>query len=200
MNIIGLAGSPRIDGNSELLLDRFLDGAAQSGASVKKIRLTRLQMQPCTGEEHCFKTGLCQFDDDASDLYEPLLAADMVVLASPVYFYSVSTQAKMLIDRCQALWARRHILKTSEFALNGRGVLIATGASNGKKLFEGLRLTTKYFLEALGKDLAGCLCVSGVDEKKGILKKDSAMDKAALLGRSFAADPDFSYLEGCKNG
>lgn len=200
MKIIGLSSSPRINGNSELLLDAFLGEAKKAGAQVVKHRLSKMDIRPCVGDESCFKTGICQFDDDAAKLYEPLLKADLVVLASPVYFYSTSTFAKLLIDRCQSLWARKHILNKQDYTPGGRGLLISTGASSGQKLFVGSRLSAKYFFEALGKELAGCLCVRGVDEKKAILQHPTTLAKALELGRRFVEDPGFTHLEGCENG
>jgi multimeric flavodoxin WrbA len=200
LKILALSASPRIKGNSDLLLDAFLEGACGAGVSCEKIHLVKKDIRPCIGCEKCFEKGDCQFDDDAPKLYAPLLNADLVILATPIYFYSTSTWAKLLIDRCQALWARKHILKIHSYVDAGRGVLLATGASGGPSMFEGARLSAKYFFEALGKDLAGCLCVAGVDEKKAILSRPGVLEKARDLGRSFAGDNHFTYLEGCKNG
>ncbi len=200
MKIIGISSSPRINGNSEILLDAFLKEAQKAGADVDKFRLLKMNIHPCIGDESCFKNGQCRFDDDAAKLYEPMLKADLVVLASPVYFYSTSTFAKLLIDRCQALWARKHILGQKNYKSGGRGFLISTGASSGEKLFEGSRLSAKYFFEAMGKNIAGCLCIKGVDEKKAILKHPTALAKAMELGWRFVGDPSFTHLDGCENG
>ena len=197
MKFIGLAGSPRKHGNTESLLDAFLEGAKAGGGQVQKVRLMGANIHPCVGCEQCFKKGECQFDDDASALYEPLCRADVVVLATPVYFYSPSTYAKLLMDRCQALWARKYILKQADCARSGRGVLISTGGSKGKNLFEGMQLAAKYFMDAFGKKLVLCLTFSNVDQKKAILDHPTAMEQARTMGRRFAEDPDFNPPKEC---
>ena len=199
MKIIGLAASPRIGGNTETLLDAFLEGAESAGAVVEKKQLVKADIHPCMGCEKCFETGDCQFSDDAPALYEPLLKADVVVLATPVYFYSTTTFAKLLIDRCQALWARKHVLKRKDYSLGGRGVLISAGGTKGKSLFEGVRLSTKYFLETLGKELAACIYFRGVNDKKEIQNNVEAVNEAQALGKKIATEPDFIDTKGCKN-
>jgi len=197
VKVVGLATSPRRKGNTDLLLSAFLQGAKDAGAETQTLVVPRLEIHPCIGCETCFETGQCQFEDDASRLYGTLLSADLLVLATPVYFYSTSTQAKMLIDRCQALWARRYVLKKQDYVPGGRGVLISTGGSKGKMLFEGLRLTTKYFMDALGKKLSGCLCYAGIDGKKEIEKHPTALTQARTAGKGFVEDFNYTVMEGC---
>lgn len=200
MKIIGLAASPRLGGNTEILLDAFLDGAKSAGAEVEKRQLVKADIRPCIGCEKCFDTGDCQFSDDAPAMYDPLLKADVVVMATPVYFYSTTTFAKLLIDRCQALWARRHVLKRKDYIPGGRGVLISAGGTKGKALFEGVRLSTKYFLETLGKELSACLYFRGINDKKEILNNPEAIDRARELGRKIASEPNYIDTKGCTNG
>ena len=108
MKILAIWGSPRRGGNTDILLGAFIDGATQGGAEVERIALRELKISPCLEIYHCFKDGTCPIKDDMLPLYDKLLAADVVVMASPIFFYSVSGQAKVFIDRTQALWARRY--------------------------------------------------------------------------------------------
>lgn len=195
MKILGLAGSPRKGGNTDVLLGQFLRGAQSAGAQTETIRLVDLKVAPCIGCEKCFEKGTCWNHDDALIMYDKMLSADIVVLASPVYFYTVSAQAKMLIDRCQALWARRHVLKQKDWAPGGRGVLIATGGSKGKDLFDGMKLTAKYFFDALGKTLDGTLCYRKVDEMKAILDHPEILDEVESSGIKFMTEPEFKIFK-----
>jgi protein-tyrosine-phosphatase len=105
-----------------------------------------------------------------------LRQADIVVAASPVFFYNVSAQLKAFIDRCQALWARRYMLKLKDPGSPvRRGFLLAVGATAGKQLFDGMHLTTKYFFDAIGADYAGSLTYRRI-EKRGRIKAHPTVD------------------------
>ena len=190
MHIVGLAASPRLNSNSELLLDALLAGAQAGGAEVEKIRLAEADIHACVGCELCSLEGVCQFDDRANEIFTQLLAADVVVLATPVYFYSVTTQAKLLIDRAQALWARHKLQSPADDPPRGRAVLLAVGASNGDRLFDGIVLTVRYFVDTLHKDLTDKLFFRNVDQKRAILAQPEALAQARALGESLAANKE----------
>jgi len=186
MHVLGIWGSPRQGGNSAVLIDAFLEGAAQGGAAVEKISLGKLKISPCLEIYHCFKHGTCPIKDDMRPLYDQLLAADVVALASPIFFYGVSAQAKAFIDRTQALWARRYVLKQDFPGPERQGVLLCTGATHGKLLFVGARLTAKYFFDAINVSYAAEILVRGVDEKGAILGRPEVLAAARDLGRRLA--------------
>jgi multimeric flavodoxin WrbA len=117
-------------------------------------------------------------------LYEKLLEADHVILASPMFFYGVTSQAKAIIDRCQALWVRRHVLGMGkEDKRERRGVFISVGATRGTKLFDGAVLTVKYFFDAIGVKYSGDLLVRGIDNKAQIKEHPTALEDAFRLGQ-----------------
>jgi multimeric flavodoxin WrbA len=186
MQVLGIWGSPRKGGNSDILLNAFLDGASQEGAEVERIAVRELKISPCQEIYHCFKDGTCPIKDDMVPLYDKLLAADVVALASPIFFYSVSAQAKALIDRTQALWARRYQLKWDFPGPERQGVLLCTGATRGKLLFVGVRLVAKYFFDAINVTYAAEILVRGVDEKGEILSQPEVLTAATDLGRRLA--------------
>ncbi|MDP3181861.1 MAG: flavodoxin family protein [Desulfobaccales bacterium] len=186
MKILGIWGSPRKGGNSELLLDAFLQGAAQGGAQVEKVALRELKISPCLEIYHCFKDGTCPIKDDMRGLYDKLLSAQVVALASPVFFYGLSAQAKAMIDRTQALWSRRYVLKQDFPGGNRQGVLLCTGATKGRLVFVGCRLTAKYFFDAINVSYAAEILVRGVDAKGAILTKPETLTAATDLGRRLA--------------
>jgi multimeric flavodoxin WrbA len=183
LKVLGIMGSPRIKGNTDLLLEEALKGAKSQGAEVEKIVVDKLKIAPCKEYLGCFKDGNCVIRDDMDDIYPKLLGADVVIIASPMFFYGVSSQAKALIDRCQALWARKHILKQSLPNGGRKGAFIAVGATKGKRLFEGAILTVKYFFEAIGVKYADELLIRGVDARGEIKEHPIALSDAFELGK-----------------
>lgn len=195
MKILGIWGSPRKGGNSEILLQAFLDGAAEGGGEVERLALRELKITPCLEIYHCFKDGTCPIKDDMLPLYDKLLEAEVVALASPIFFYGVSAQAKAFIDRTQALWSRRYILKKDFPGPERQGVLLCTGATYGKLLFVGARLTAKYFFDAINVTYAAEILVRGVDEKGAILGRPEVLEQARLLGRRLAQGEKFGPIK-----
>ena len=183
MKVLGIMGSPRIKGNTDLLLEEALKGAKSQGAEVEKIVVDKLKISPCKEYLGCFKDGNCVIRDDMDDIYPKLLGAHVVIIASPMFFYGVSSQGKALIDRCQALWARKHILKQSLPNSGRKGAFIAVGATKGKRLFEGAILTVKYFFEAIGVEYADELLIRGVDARGEIKEHPIALSDAFELGK-----------------
>jgi multimeric flavodoxin WrbA len=119
-------------------------------------------------------------------IYPKLLGADIIILASPVFFYGVTAWAKALIDRCQALWARKYIIKDPYFSKEGKkrqGFLISVGGTKGEKVFDGAILTARYFFDVLNADYAGELVFKQVDAKGDILKQPDALHQAFETGR-----------------
>jgi len=172
MLALGLQGSPRKNGNTSFLLSAFMNELEKLGAQVKIIDADKKNIMPCIECSVCEKEGFCPLDDDmSSDIYTLLRQADVIVVATPIFFYSAPAQLKALIDRSQALWARRYKLKLNDPGQKcRRGFLLAIGATRGKNLFEGLTLTIKYFLDAVGARLDGSLTYRSI-EKPGDMKK-----------------------------
>jgi multimeric flavodoxin WrbA len=165
MFVLGLQGSPRKKGNSVYLLNRFLDACENRGARTETIPLDGLKIQPCRELVVCEKKGFCPIKDEMEPkIYGLIRRADVVVLASPVFFYNVSAQAKILIDRCQMFWGRRYKMKlTDPDAGSRQGVLLAAGASGGKRLFDGVELTAHYFFDAISARFAESLTYKKVE-------------------------------------
>jgi multimeric flavodoxin WrbA len=184
MKVLGIVGSPRRQSNTEILLDKALEGAREAGAEVEKVLVSKLKISPCLEIYACRKDGNCAIKDDMQALYDKLLEADHIVFASPIFFYGVTSQAKAIIDRCQALWVRRHVLGIGkEDKRERRGVFISVGATRGKKLFDGAVLTVKYFFDAIGVKYFGDLLVRGIDKKGQIREHPAALDDAFRLGQ-----------------
>lgn len=186
MKVLGIMGSPRMKGNTDLLLDEALKGAESQGAEVEKILVDKLQIAPCKEYYACLKDGKCVIKDDMDEIYAKLLAADAVIIASPMFFYTVSAQLMLLISRCQALWARKYVLKNMDIP-EKRGAFIAVGATRGEKLFDGPRLTVRYFFQAINAKYTDELLIRGVDKKGEIKEHPTALTDAYELGRRLAA-------------
>lgn len=119
MRVLGLAGSPRVRGNSDLLLDKVLAGAEEKGARTKKIYLNELEIKPCQACKACRKpnTDGCIYKDDMELLYQELLVADVWVLATPIYWWGPSAQLKLTVDRWYALMPVKDKLRHKRTAL-----------------------------------------------------------------------------------
>ncbi|MBI4284393.1 MAG: flavodoxin family protein [Chloroflexi bacterium] len=103
VNILGISCSPRRRGNTEILIGEALAGAREAGAETELLTLHDKDIRPCDGCFTCTKTGECKIDDDMQSIYDKLLAADGIIFGTPVYFWSASAQAKILLDRALAL-------------------------------------------------------------------------------------------------
>jgi len=126
----------------------------------------------------CEKTGFCPIKDDMDpEIYAMLRQADIIVTATPIFFYSAPAQLKALIDRCQALWARKYRLGLTDPGRKWRkGFLLALGATRGKNLFEGLHLTTKYFYDAVGASFTGSLTYRHIENLGDMEKHPTVLE------------------------
>jgi len=184
MKVLGIMGSPRRQSNTEILLDKALEGAREAGAEVEKVLVLKLKISPCLEIYACLKDGNCAIKDDMQLLYKKLQEADHIIFASPIFFYGITSQAKAIIDRCQALWVRRHVLGMGkEDERVRRGVFISIGATQGTKLFDGAVLTVKYFFNAIGVKYSGDLLVRGIDNRAQIGEHPAALENAFRLGQ-----------------
>ncbi len=189
MKVLGILGSPRRGGNSEILLDEALRGASDQGGSCEKVVLRDLKITPCLEIYKCAEDGVCAIRDDMQDLFPKIEQADRLIIASPIFFYSVSAVAKAMIDRCQSLWVKKYILKLPVSTIADRiGAFISVAATRGKKLFEGVRLTMKYFFDAIEVTYSDELFVRAVDEKGAVRKKPEALRAAYELGRRLVVE------------
>jgi multimeric flavodoxin WrbA len=186
MKVLGIMGSPRMKGNSDLLLDQALKGAQSIGAESEKIILDRLKITPCKEIYACLKDGNCTLRDDMTGIYPKILAADAIIIATPIFFYTVSAQLMAFISRCQALWSRKYILKNLDIPVK-RGAFICVGATKGIRLFEGPKLTIKYFFQAINAEYKEELLIRGVDKKGEINDHPDYLVNAYELGKKLAS-------------
>lgn len=176
MFVLGLQGSPRKNGNTDYLLSTFIQAAAARGAQTHIVQVDQKNIVPCKEYSVCEKKGTCPIDDDMTHQIYPLLRrAEVIVAATPIFFYNTPAQLKALIDRSQTLWARKYRLHLEDPARKWRrGFLLALGATKGPRLFEGVDLTTKYFFDAVGARYIGSLTYRGI-ENRGDLKNHPSL-------------------------
>lgn len=184
MKILGIMGSPRRHSSTEILLDRVLLGAEQMGAEVDKVVVSEIKVHPCMEIYACRREGKCAIKDDMEWLYVKLLEADHIVFSSPIFFYGLTSQAKAIVDRCQALWVRKYTLGMGMGDKRvRRGVFVSVGATRGEKLFDGAVLTVKYFFNATGVKYAGDLLIKGIEHEAQIREHATALQDAFRLGQ-----------------
>ena len=190
MRVLGIAGSPRRGGNTDLLLAEVMKGAASRGAEVKTIVLNDLKIAPCQHCDACLETGRCKVKDDMQMVYRELENADRIVLASPLHFMGVTAQMKAMIDRCQALWARKYVLKLPPLGnrRERKGLFISVGGRKIANLFEPVLVMIKTVFRILDVTYAGELLFPGVDEKGAIAKHPDALRQAFLIGQELVED------------
>jgi multimeric flavodoxin WrbA len=189
IKVLGISTSPRIKGNSDLLLRRALAGAESAGAKTEHLRLSDYEIHPCIECNACYSTGRCAVQDDYQQIQEKMLNADRLIFATPIFFMTVCAQAKMLIDRGQCLWAHKYVLKKGPITpdRDRRAMVIAVGGSKSKKQFESVRLTMKSYFDTLQVHYAANLFVNQIDAPGDIEKHPSALKEAYRLGGILAA-------------
>jgi len=194
MLVVGFQGSPRKKGNTAFLLSTFMQALEKLGAQTRIIDVAQKNIIPCKEYVVCEKKGYCPIDDDLkNEIYQLIRQAEVVVLASPIFFYNMTAQLKAVVDRCQTFWARKYKLKLADPAKRTkRGFFLSVGATRGKNLFEGLQLTAQYFFDAIDARYAGSLTYRNIEGLKDMANHPTVnedVEKAAtaliqpLLGR-----------------
>lgn len=164
--VLILSGSPRKGGNSDLLCDEFMKGALQAGNEVTKINVAAKKVAPCHGCYYCRShAGECAFKDDMAPILQSIIDADVIVLASPVYFYSIDAQLKAVIDRTVARWLE---VKDKEF------YYIMTAADEETQSMETTLACFRGYAD----------CVEGAKEKD-VIYATGVYEKGAVIGTPY---------------
>ena len=187
--IVAIYGSPRRKGNTSALLKKAIEGARDCGADVEEIVLRDLKISPCLEIYGCMQAGECAIKDDFQMVRDKILHAQGLILASPVFFYSVSSHTKILMDRFQSLWVKKYwVDKTpqDQKTNNRSGLFISVGATKGKKLFDGMLLSVRYFFDVLDMELWKALLYRQLDFQDDVLKHPEYLEEAYTAGKAFA--------------
>jgi len=186
LKILGISTSPRAKGNTDLLLREVLAGAESAGGKVEYIALRDSHISPCIECNACYKTGQCKVQDDYQSISEKMITADRLILATPIFFMAVCAQCKLLIDRCQCLWAHKYVLKKPLISSGHRdrcGMVIALGGSKNTTMSGCVRLTMRYFFDVLDMRFIGGIFANKVEAAGDILNHPTAMNQAYHYGR-----------------
>jgi multimeric flavodoxin WrbA len=192
LKVLGISGSPRRGGNTDTLLARFLEGSASQGAETKTLYARDLNIAGCKHCDACLAQGICRIKDDMQMVYTEMEAADRIVIASPLQFMTVTSELKALIDRCQALWARKYVLKIPPLGDTRarKGFFISVGGRPPvPNLFEGALVTIKTLFRTMNVVYAGDILLPGIDAKGDILKHPEYLDQAFAAGQKFVETP-----------
>jgi multimeric flavodoxin WrbA len=190
--ILAISSSPRRSGNSELLLQSFGLGAKDNGWDINTVRINDLAIRPCQACDQCATTGKCILQDDMQRIYPLVASARAIVIATPVYFGSLSAQLKTLIDRFQCWWHAKYKLdrpwvKPEEGKL---GFFLCVGALKKEAYSESALAVARVYFNTINHHHAGSLGYYGIDEKGAIRGHPDALENACEAGRRFAAKLD----------
>lgn len=195
LKVLGLAGSPRRGGNTEVLLDQALAGAESQGAETNKIVVNDLIIRGCQHCDGCLATGVCIIDDDIHSLHRQFREVDHLIVASPLFFLGLPAQLKAVIDRCQALWVEKYLLKIRHISASDgsrrKGLFICVGGMKKPNIFQGSVATIRAFFASCDIEYSDEMLVADVDEIHAIeqhplIKKD-AFDLGVKLAASQSA-------------
>jgi len=188
ITVTGILGSPRKNGNTDLLLERAMEGARSAGATTEKVVLDALRFSPCRECADIRHDGICKVNDDMQTVYPLLDRSDVIILASPIFFGSLTAQTKMMIDRFQCRWAAEHLFKTIPVTTERKGVFLCAEASDREDFFRNARAIVKNFFVTVGAEYSHELLCGGVDVRGAVLKKTECLDEAFRLGSTVVTE------------
>lgn len=184
--ILSLFGSPRRGGNTDILTEELLSGISRDGGvDITRIYLSDYNIKPCTGCAYCETSGKCNIEDDMRIIYPLLDRSHIIIVSSPVYFYGVSAQCKLMIDRCHVFWARKYVLRipwSEDDEMIRQGFFLSAAGTDNPNLFYGGELTIRYFFDCLDIVYQGAIMVRNVQEKGEVKKNLQALKDAYNKG------------------
>jgi len=187
--IAALYGSPRRNGNTARLLREAVAGARGAGAPVEEIVLRDLKLSPCLEIYSCTQDGECRIRDDFQRVRDLVLACDGLMLASPIFYYTVTAHTKILMDRFHSLWVKKNWADPRPNPIvspRRKGLFISAGATRGKRLFEGSLLSVRYFFDTLDMDLWHTVLGRGLEYADDVAKHPDYLEEARRAGKELA--------------
>lgn len=192
--ILAIMGSPRKNKNTNVLLDFLLEGVQELNYDITKVYLRDLEVQGCTGCNHCGQTSGCIFNDGMEVLYDGFDNSDIVIFSAPLYFNSINAMAKNAVDRCQRYWSIKYVLgQNYKRGEDRKGIFLSVGgAPYSHDQFSATIPIMDFFFRAINAEYLGNYLVSNTDNKS---VKDRALVREELneIGRKIDTVESF-YL------
>ena len=189
--VIAVYGSPRRDGNTDTLMNKFLEGLDECKTSnslkitAEKIFVSNLKISPCRECCNCSKTGECIINDDMQLLYPKLMNCDFLAIAGPIFFTTVSGYLKAFIDRFQRFWALKYELNRKVITREDRkGILISTAGSKSIDMFDCAKKIMRSLFDVLYIRYYGDFLFNAIDKKGDILKNKKALETLYNFGKN----------------
>jgi multimeric flavodoxin WrbA len=185
MKVIAFLGSPRVHGNTELLLDEAVRAVKEQGHDVTTFKLNHMRIEPCQDCGGCDNSGICIINDDMAEIYQAIREADRIILASPIFFFGLSAQSKAMIDRCQSFWCEKYLLKKPipEGPFGRRGLLLLVGGMKKEVGIQCSDATAKAFFRTISVPSHATLAFLGIDAKGAILEHPTSLREAYEAAR-----------------
>ncbi|MFC1548960.1 flavodoxin family protein [Candidatus Omnitrophota bacterium] len=189
MKVLGICGSPRKGGNADTLLDKALEGAGAAGAETEKISISDLNISPIQESEYekVNEEGFSVVADDMSMIFKKIREADVLIVASPIFFGSLSTQTKLMIDRFQCVWLSKFIHNKDLYPDRIAGGFICVEATDREDFFENAKSIIRHFFAIINTEYTEELFCSGCDKKESVLDHSEYLEKAFELGKNLVS-------------
>ncbi|CAA7601819.1 NADPH-dependent FMN reductase [Acididesulfobacillus acetoxydans] len=176
--VLGIAGSPRQGSNSAWLLEQAMQEARERGHRTETIYLSKLTYSPCRGCGACESGGECVIRDDMQALQQKILAANRIIVATPIFFMGLNAQTKAMIDRMQPFWARKYLLHTVVAdRAERRGLFVSTAGTKLKDVFACARKSIQVFFNMVEVEYGGECLFPGVDKAGEIVGIPGAAER-----------------------
>jgi multimeric flavodoxin WrbA len=195
VKVVLFNGSPRIGGNIDLLMDRVVKTLDVAGQDIVRFNLNAMNIKPCQDCGGCEKTGRCVIKDDMGLIYDAIREGERFLLASPIFFFGLSAQAKAMVDRCQALWCEKYLLKKPvPEGPNGRkGLLLVVGGMKKEIGIQCSEATAKAFFRTINVNEHETDGFLSIDEKGAVLDHEEIIE--ATL-KAVARLIDLGWVQG----
>ncbi|NOZ64187.1 MAG: flavodoxin family protein [Caldiserica bacterium] len=188
MKVLCLYGSPRKKGNTDILMDEFIQGIEEAGGKAEKIYLRELNISPCDSCGGCYKNGVCSKKDGMLYLHAKFMECEVLCLSAPVYFLSLPAQVKAVIDRCQVYWVKKYILGEQLRESRGKGVFLSASGTKSDDVFYCAEKLARVFFNTLEYECVFSRFFGGMEKKGDIIREFEGRKEVKEFGKKLVYD------------